>query len=222
MNAGGVSRLDDSRLAQLFATPVLEYRWPDMEAVNTALREVILEHEESASGVHRSNAGGWHSTGDFERWSGEPGAELIRRVGEQINRATALYYQAHQGHEPMRWRITMWANVNRGGDFNRPHMHPGATWSGIYYVDPGDESDDDSGAFVLHHPNLAAVMTFFPSLTPQSHVVRPVAGQMIVFPSYLPHQVYPYRGQKPRISVAFNAKAEALDGNTAGTPRPQD
>jgi uncharacterized protein (TIGR02466 family) len=133
----------------------------------------------------RSNACGWHSKGDFETWSGEAGQALIKRLGEQVNRASALYYQGHKLKEPIRWRVTMWANVNRKGQFNRTHIHPGATWSGVYYVDAGnaDESNKESGAFVLHHPNLAAVMAFFPEITPQSYIVRPVAGLMLVFPS---------------------------------------
>jgi len=40
--------------------------------------------------------------------------------------------------------------------------------------------------------------------------VQPRAGLCLVFPSYLPHEVYPYRGSRPRISVAFNARREAV------------
>ena len=34
--------------------------------------------------------------------------------------------------------------------------------------------------------------------------VTPEAGTMLLFPSWLVHRVTPYRGTRPRISVAFN------------------
>ena len=51
-------------------------------------------------------------------------------------------------------------------------------------------------------------MTFFPGLTPDYHAFRPVLGLMFVFPSYLGHEVQPYGGDRPRISIAFNVKRE--------------
>lgn len=205
--------LAQRRLVQLFSTTVLEHRWPDDGGLNDRLRAVILAQERQDAGELRSNAGGWHSRSDLELWAGEPGQELIRRVSAQISQATALHYRQTAGKDAIRWRLTLWANVNRNGDFNRVHIHPGCIWSGVYYVDAGDsepEARTTSGAFVLQHPNPGAAMSFFPELTPQSHAVPPRAGLCLVFPSDLPHQVYPYRGSRPRISVAFNATREAV------------
>ena len=138
------------------------------------------------------------------------GQELIRRIGELVNTATSRFYELYGGKDPIRWRITTWANVSRRGHYNRGHVHPGCTWSGVYYVDAGDaDSDDtDSGLLILQHPIVAATMTFFPGLTPDYHAFRPVSGLMVVFPSYLGHEVQPYGGDRPRISVAFNIKRE--------------
>ena len=121
-----------------------------------------------------------------------------------------IYYELYGGKQPIRWRITTWANVSRRGHYNRGHVHPGCTWSGVYYVDAGDAdpSDRDSGLLVLQHPIVAATMTFFPGLTPDYHAFRPVSGLMVAFPSYLGHEVQPYGGDRPRISIAFNIKRE--------------
>jgi hypothetical protein len=35
--------------------------------------------------------------------------------------------------------------------------------------------------------------------------VRPQAGLLVVFPSWLYHWVHPYSGETPRIAVSFNA-----------------
>lgn len=205
-----MSELSTLKLQHLFTTPIVERVWADVDQLNSDLREVILTKERESTGENRSNVGGWHSVGDFDQWGGAPGQELIRRIGELVNTATSRFYELYGGKDPIRWRITTWANVSRRGHYNRGHVHPGCTWSGVYYVDAGDaDSDDtDSGLLILQHPIVAATMTFFPGLTPDYHAFRPVSGLMVVFPSYLGHEVQPYGGDRPRISVAFNIKRE--------------
>ena len=48
-------------------------------------------------------------------------------------------------------------------------------------------------------------MTFFPGALPSARLVRPEAGLVILFPSYLQHSVRLYQGERPRICVPFNA-----------------
>jgi uncharacterized protein (TIGR02466 family) len=37
-----------------------------------------------------------------------------------------------------------------------------------------------------------------------SELIHPRSGQLVLFPSWLLHAVRPYRGDRERISVAFN------------------
>ena len=214
---GTVSDTSSPNLQHLFTTPIIEQVWPEADELNDRLCEVILAKERDSAGESRSNVGGWHSVGDFDQWGGASGETLIGRIGELVNVATARYYKLYGGTEPIRWRITTWANVSRRGDYNRGHVHPGCTWSGVYYVDAGDAdaNDTDSGLLVLAHPVSAATMTVVPGLTPDYHAFRPVSGLMVVFPSYLTHEVQPYRGNRPRISIAFNIKREPFEQDIA-------
>lgn len=191
---------------------MLVHQWTDAEELNRNLAAIIIKNESESTGEQRSNAGGWHSTGDFERWAGQPGHELIRGIGEAVNAATRACYELYKGRDPIRWRSTIWANVNRRGNYNRGHIQPNVQWSGVYYVDEVDSDDADpgSGLLVLQHPNVAVMMGFFAGLNPDHHAFRPRAGMIIVFPSYLAHDVQPYGGERPRISIAFNAKRELL------------
>jgi hypothetical protein len=80
------------------------------------------------------------------------------------------------------------------------------TWSGVYYVDPGEvAADSTDGNLEFAHPVPASAMTFLPSVLPSARLVRPQASLMILFPSYLLHSVRMYRGERPRICVPFNA-----------------
>ena len=148
-----MSTLKDKKLIHLFSTPIMEYRWEDSDDLNRRLTDVILEKERASGGKVMSNVGGWHSEANFEQWAGDAGQELIHRVGTLVNHATREYYKLYGGKEAIRWRLTLWANVNRDGDFNQGHIHPGATWSGVYYVDAGAPSADrnDNGVLALAH-----------------------------------------------------------------------
>ncbi len=48
--------------------------------------------------------------------------------------------------------------------------------------------------------------------------VRPQAGLLIVFPSWLYHWVHPYTGQTPRIAVSFNAALAPLSAVLRPSP----
>ncbi len=108
-------------------------------------------------------------------------------------------------------RPTAWNSGRRREtpDFNEMHTHPGATWSGVYYVDHGESHPDTDGtAIQLSDPNPARTNLFFPELLCQNIHFRPSPGLMILFPSYIPHAVPPHRGDRPRISIAFNVRKE--------------
>ena len=50
-------------------------------------------------------------------------------------------------------------------------------------------------------------MAFLRTL-PSSVYVHPKPGLMVLFPSYVPHMVFPHNGSSARISIAFNLRAD--------------
>jgi uncharacterized protein (TIGR02466 family) len=101
----------------------------------------------------------------------------------------------------------MWANVNPKGGFNRTHIHPNSLWSGVYYV----KTLPNCGHLKLEDPRSIALMTR-PRMKPGPQPGRlwrevhyePVAGRLIMFPSWLNHCVDPNLSDDIRISVSFN------------------
>ena len=202
--------LAKARLTNLFATPLMVHVWSDAAELNEELRARICEHQQASTGENKTNIGGWHSeTGQLE-FCGDAGRRLIRHMYEMTDEATRRIL-AEFGHapRPMRWTVHAWVNVNRPGDFNRVHTHPGATWSGTYYVDTGEPDDPETGTPIqLLDPCQGRANLFLPPLVPSGFMQRPEPGMMILFPSYLPHMVFAHRGSRPRISIAFNACKE--------------
>ena len=200
-----------ARQNDLFPTPLLSHLWADAAALNAELTAAILAAAGAAGGEAKSNIGGWHSeTGQLE-FCGGAGRTLVRQMYELADEATRRQLAQH-GHRPrpMRWTLHAWANVNQPGDFNRMHTHPGSTWSGTYYVDPGDPPQDAQNGTALQFldPCQGRANTFLHPQVPNTYMVRPEPGLMVLFPSYVPHMVFAHRGGRPRISVAFNLRRE--------------
>ncbi|MEM7225312.1 MAG: TIGR02466 family protein [Pseudomonadota bacterium] len=196
----------------LFPTPVAIAQLPDAAALNGELRRVILEREQSHPSTQHSNLGGWQSTWDFAQWGG-PALARVLAAAEGL--ATRLTRNRQSQPVQVAWQINCWANINRQGQGNEFHTHPGAFWSGSYYVTDGGVADDPAlgGEFEVQDPRGVAPAMYAPNLTfagpagpslGASEVIRPRAGMMVLFPSWLQHAVRPYGGTAERISIAFN------------------
>jgi uncharacterized protein (TIGR02466 family) len=195
-----------------FATPVVVAMLPDAEAVNRDLRRAILEREGAGESVQHSNLGGWQSDWELESWGGPAARRVLEAARELATRMTS-----DRAGRPIKvaWKTNAWANVNRKGHGNEFHTHPGAYWSGTYYVDDGGIGEDPAldGAFEMQDPRGVAPAMYAPLLAfavpggqsvGASELIYPRAGQLVLFPSWLSHAVRPYHGDRERISIAFN------------------
>jgi hypothetical protein len=111
-----------------------------------------------------------------------------------------------QGWHPDAWLIESWANVMAPGEYGQPHSHVRASLSVVYFLDLGtpDPSNPHNGRFAFIDPRLEACCHEEPERL--SRAIMPVAveGLMFGFPSQLVHFVHLYRGERPRITVAWN------------------
>ena len=196
----------------LFATPVAALMLPDAEARNAELEEIILRRRTEHGSIGASNIGGWHSSRDLAQWGGKRIEEVLT-----VARSVVTQMTSDRDGKSVRpnWLVEAWANVNAAGDSNSCHYHPGSFWSGSYYVRDGGCADDPSlgGEFEMFDPRGPAPMMQAPSLkfagedgrsAGSAETIRPRAGLMFIFPSFLLHAVRPYRGTQLRISIAFN------------------
>jgi uncharacterized protein (TIGR02466 family) len=126
----------------------------------------------------------------------------------------------------------MWANINRSGDANEFHSHPGAYWSGVYYVDDWGIADDPSlgGELEFMDPRGSVPLMNAPHLRMAGNLTAGAtetdtaqAGRMVIFPAWVMHGVRPYRGtssasRSPSIS-RFERTADAVTGEALDAPR---
>jgi uncharacterized protein (TIGR02466 family) len=179
--------------------------------MNQGLSALILEEEGKYASLGRSNIGGWHSRPDF----------LNRRDPAVSALATWLTWilrrmiEASAGADSFQGTLSVsaWATLCRAGAYHAPHSHPDSAWSGVYYVDPGADSPERplSGVLEFLDPRAGVEAVTAPG-DPYGEPfrVRPQAGLLVAFPSWLYHWVHPYASQTPRIAISFNATLGAV------------
>jgi uncharacterized protein (TIGR02466 family) len=185
---------------------------PDAEDLNENLKQEIYtwKHRDK-DGIVRSNMaslGSWHSPVDMNnRQEFMHFVELVDITMQQV--------YDNQGYDPAYAPVcdNMWANINPRHGYNRTHIHPNALWSGVYYV----QAPENSGRIYLTDPRLQSKMCT-PHMDESASKMRdnweevyfePMAGRLLVFPSWLSHEVQPnlskLKGRAgDRISISFN------------------
>lgn len=106
-----------------------------------------------------------------------------------------------------------WYHLTQTGGYHDAHSHPNCSWCGIYYLDAGEaDFDRRSGVNRFYDPRVNADHFLDAGslyLNGQGiYDIQPVAGQVVIFPSYLKHSALPYFGGKDRVVVAFNARVD--------------
>lgn len=200
----------DKHVVMAYPTPVGRFRVPDAGEVNRELRALILERERAEPSQQYANAGGWHSKADLFDWPHPAVATLRTWVFEAVQHtALAAVQAANKSMPQVSLAIKAWANISRAGNYHRQHNHPGACWSGAYFVDSGGDAPGRplSGLLELLDPRPFTEMVATPG-DPfgQKAILRPEPGTIVVFPGWLYHFVNPHFGPGERISVAFNAE----------------
>jgi uncharacterized protein (TIGR02466 family) len=102
-----------------------------------------------------------------------------------------------------------WLNINDTRQcMNSEHVH-GDVFSGVFYI----KAPEESGKLVLQNPainrmwNGCALTSQKNQFTGESIRIEPVEGNIILFPSYLPHSVETNNHDDERISISFNIAA---------------
>ncbi len=206
-------------LLMAYPTPVVVYPWPDSEGLNAALKDIILAAEAAGPGVTKSNVGGWHSEPDLFTREDACVRTLFARIEAAMIELVGFFMAQQTQDQPLRFRVEGWANLLRSGGYNNIHNHPNAHWSGVYYVtgNPPIPGQPMSGKLEFIDPRPAATMLLLDNVTIYGRqLLDPMAGTMVIFPSWLQHQVHPYFGPDERISVSFNVIVAPVAAGSGG------
>jgi uncharacterized protein (TIGR02466 family) len=186
--------------------PTLVYAAPLGTGTGPLNRELLAEcravRARDAAGRRwsaRNYPGGYTSYGSLDQVHRLSSTFVALR--ERIDRHVARYARA------LRWdlrggRLAMsdcWINMMGRGSVHGPHLHPQAVVSGTYYV----KTPPGSAGLKFEDPRLSRFMAA--PMRPRAHVEYPArAGRLVLFESWLRHEVPPGGGAAERVSLSFN------------------
>ena len=101
---------------------------------------------------------------------------------------------------------SLWINILKPGGAHSGHIHPHSVVSGTFYVDV----PEGASALKLEDPRLPMMMaapTRLPNAAPERRsfvYLAPAAGDVILWESWLRHEVPANAAKQERISISFN------------------
>jgi tetratricopeptide (TPR) repeat protein len=204
--------LDPARIAEL-PLPV-PAGFAGIAAFNDALAEEILtnpyrlsefpvedEANRGSSRVQALLAGRW--------------PELIQALLESLQSLIDAHAPPRRGAfdpwldaRPAAAHLKAWGLIQRGGDYEAWHLHPGGWLSGVYYVRvPRAASAAGDGPGCIEFGPPTAVERALPGYLPV-HRHLPREGFLLLAPSHYPHRTIPSGADDDRISFAFDVVPE--------------
>lgn len=112
-----------------------------------------------------------------------------------------------------------WANISPPGDGHKPHTHPNNYLSGVYYIQTEKGADKISFDDPRPQTNVIAPLTSETTDENAGQIhIGTRNGMLLLFPSWLQHQVPPNKSGSARISVAFNIMFSKF-GETMAQPK---
>lgn len=204
-----------------FAVPFAVAYRENAGPLNEQLRELFLSRERHGSTFSnpeprvRRNQTLFESRFDLFQWPEGCVQELknfcLAKLYKLIGQING-YDQKMLGE--MHFGLESWFHITRRGGYFGAHNHANHSWSGVYCVKhEDDDPSTDSGKLCFINPNIAGTMYLDASLTKMQRpyslsplMMRLVPGQLVLFPSWVLHEVMPYEGDSERITVAFNAR----------------
>ena len=169
--------------------------------IQSQLIDYAYNLKEKDEGVIVSNEGGWQSH-SFE----------VKNVDDVLQKfLISCLAQFPVLDKSINIKVFAWVNINKPGDYNTKHNHPGDDLAGVLWI----KTPENSGNLVFespHHFNsYREIYCYSDKFKKSSNIdytyyCSPAEGIMIAFPCHLQHHVSENKSNEDRISVSFNIR----------------
>lgn len=216
-------------LLRLWSTPLGVHRFAQAAEVNPLLVRVFQSMRATDPNA-QAGAAFYASRDDLlQRVRLSEWEQLVKFIVDGIRQTVVLANQTAWPEAKPAMQIALrgiWFQIANQGSHHDVHTHGNCSWSGVYCVQVDDVATRAAqpvlgaanGVTRFYGPHFnrlgGAHMDFGNAYLQSAHLdIEPVAGQLVVFPSWLPHQAMPYQGEADRIIVSFNASVHAASGS---------
>ena len=192
----------------LFATPLYEADIPDAELVADLAHSIRSLARDDAAGQRWSRKyhyPGYTSYGSLNDLpTRDPAFADLQKL---LTRHAAIFAKECAFDLPRKPRLdSLWVNLLKSGGRHSGHVHPHSILSGTLYV----ETPASSGAIGFEDPRLPLMMAApmrrsdAPEELQTFVTVQPRPGLLLMWESWLRHEVRPATGKSERLSISFN------------------
>lgn len=191
---------------KLFTTPLYEGQLGDPDLLADLAYSIRVLAEDDGAGRRWSEEKGYKGYTSYASLNDltvrDPAFDDLKRI---------LTKHAMAFAKLLAWNVkpkldSLWVNLMKPGATHSAHIHPHSILSGTLYV----EVPKDAGAIRFEDPRLAMMMAApiraedaAEDLQPFVDVA-PAPGAILLWESWLRHEVLPHRGRGERLSVSFN------------------
>lgn len=189
-------------LLSLFSVPIWQSEYPEFKEHKETFLSIVKEYKEKnpTKETPRSNVAGYQSPNTLQNVAElSPLFEYICQMG----------FKACSDLAFVECDIAMtsaWLNINDSRQcMNSEHVH-GQVFSGVFYL----QAPEESGNLCIKNLATNSIWTGHDlryqknEYTAESIKLEPIEGNVILFPSYVPHSVETNNHDEERISIAFN------------------
>lgn len=204
------------RIDHLFTVPLAQFSSDAPGEFWVQLSELLVDRANQGDRYGETGPDGatFESNSDLFHWD----HPLIPRMAAFAHMSMAQTIRAVSDHSEEEFQSLVfdyqsWCHVSRHGGYQPFHIQPNGSWTGLLFVDLGDEMPDrpESGAIMLHDSRVNAcylqdegsIRLKHPA-TFCAHQLLPERGNLYIFPSYIQQECFAYLGERPRILVYFN------------------
>jgi len=194
-------------LMSIYSVPVWQSEYPEFEEHQEIFLNAVRIYKNQNPSIQKSNIAGYHSPETLH------GVKQIAPLFEYI---CQLGFKALSDLDFIDCNIAItsaWLNINDSRQcMNCEHVH-GDVFSGVFYL----KAPEESGNLVIQNQSINRFWTGRNltqkknQFTGESIRIEPVEGNILLFPSYLPHSVETNNHDEERISISFNLIAFPKD-----------
>ena len=192
----------------LFATRLYEAELSKPGLLAELARSIRGLAEEDAAGRRWSREHGYKGYTSYASLNDLPKRDpAFGELAKLLSRHAAAFASELAFDVKRRPRLdSLWVNVLQAGGHHSGHIHPHSNLSGTLYV----EVPNGCGAIRFEDPRLPLMMAAptrredAPEELRQFVSVEPRPGLLLLWESWLRHEVLPGKGRGERLSVSFN------------------
>lgn len=201
--------MSELNLRQFFATPVAKARLGASVGLEELAQSIWMLEEGDEAGARWCAKNGYDGYTSYASLDDLPErATVFASLRTELDQLAELFAkQLYWDLSAHRLRLdSMWVNILGEGGAHSGHIHPGSVISGTVYV----EMPKGAGALRFEDPRLGLMQAApplqddLPETTQRFVYCWPEVGAVLLWESWLRHEVMPNKSDAPRLTVSFN------------------